>query len=78
MILSAVLYWFAAIGLFLAGVVALARPQLILAIRAQIRPPRIADPNKKGPQRTFGAKEVRVCGVALLIIGAALIRSLSG
>jgi hypothetical protein len=70
------LYWSSGAAFLLVGAVALARPQLILDIRAHFRRLQDGDPLKGGRRSGFGPREVRVCGLALLIIGAALIRSL--
>ena len=74
---STLLYWLAAAAFFLAGALALIRPQLILDIRARFRSMQEADPLKGRRRASFGAREVRICGVALLMIGVALVRSLS-
>ena len=70
------LYWLAAGAFLCVGAVALARPDRILSIRARFRPLQDADPLRGRRRANFGPREVRVCGVALLIIGAAIIRSL--
>ena len=70
------LYWIAAAAFIFAGAVALARPARILDIRARFRPIQGVDPLKERRRTGFGPKEVRICGVALLLIGAALIRIL--
>jgi len=72
------LYWFAPAAFFFAGAVALARPELILGIRARLQSLREGDPLKDRRRSWgFGPREVRICGVALLMIGAALVRTLS-
>lgn len=75
--MSVVLYWIAAAAFLLVGAVALARPQWILDVRARFRPvhqPEILPGARRSPK--FGAREIRVCGAALLFIAAALVRSL--
>jgi hypothetical protein len=72
------LYWFFAIAFFALGAFALARPDVILAIRARFR--RVQD-DQPAPGRfrrkAFGPREVRVCGVALVFIAVVLARSLA-
>ena len=71
------LYWIAVAAFLIAGAVAVARPELILRIRTRLQSLREGDPLKGGRRSSFGPREVRICGLALLIIGAALVRSLS-
>ena len=71
------LYWCAGAAFFVVGLVALVRPDLILGIRTHLRSLQEGDPLKGGRRSGFGPREVRICGLALLMIGAALIRSLS-
>ena len=64
-------YWLAVGAFLVGGAVALVRPKVILDIRGRFRPPQNAD--AKGRRRSFGPREVRICGAALLIIDVALI-----
>jgi hypothetical protein len=66
------LYWFAAAAFLVGGMTALVRPQWILLIRAKVRPYESADRQKGGRRFKFGPVEVRICGVTLLALGAAL------
>ena len=70
------MYWLAPVAVLLVAAIALVRPEAILVIRARIRPPQEPDPTKTGRVRSFGPREVRICGVVLLIIGVALVRTL--
>ena len=72
------MYWFFAVAFFALGVVALVRPEAILAIRARFR--RVQDQHPVPgtfKRKTFGPREVRVCGVALLFIAVVLARNLA-
>ena len=71
------MYWFAASAFFAMGAVALARPEKILAIRARFRPVQDEQAHKNRRSKTFGPREVRVCGVALLFIAVVLARNLA-
>jgi len=72
---STLLYWSAAAAFLFAGAFALARPDVILGIRSRLRALQNAD-LMKDRRRSFGAREVRICGLVLLIIGAALAQRL--
>lgn len=71
------LYWIAATAFLIAGALALVRPELVLGVRERLRSLREGDPLKGGRRSGFGAREVRICGLGLLIVGAALVRTLS-
>jgi hypothetical protein len=70
-----VTYWLAAAAFALIGIFALARPDAILRIRARF--PRLgnSDPRNERRRSSFGAREVRICGLVLVIIGVALART---
>jgi hypothetical protein len=57
-------------------VAALLRPEAMLAIRARLRPPEKLEPTPGRRRARFGATEVRICGVALVMVGAALVLTL--
>lgn len=67
------IYWLAAAVFVFAGATALIRPQAILAIRSRLRPHENADPGEGRRREGFGPVAVRICGVILLFIGAALV-----
>ena len=72
--LNTAVYWLAAAAFLFGGAAALVRPEAILRIRAKIRPHETAEGLTGARRRSkFGAREVRICGVALLMIGAGLI-----
>ena len=75
--LGTFLSWLAAAAFLFVGAVGLVRPDQILAIRAYLR--RIHDADRLDERRRskFGIREVRICALVLLLIGAALVRSLS-
>jgi hypothetical protein len=74
--LNAVLYWLAVAAFLFVGAAALVRPETILGIRAKFRPFENAEHVGGVRRKRFGPVQVRICGVALLVIGAALILSL--
>ena len=74
--MSALFHGFAAATFFVLGALALVRPDVILAIRKRFRPVEDAESLKRR-RSAFDARAVRICGLGLLFIAAALTRTLA-